>query len=158
MSAQPPGSDDPLAALAKAAQIAVNTEEKARTAEFQARTSADAARKRLTRAVSVTAVTAVMIGALVYAGPRLLNPYYGDDPLADEPRAKAYLAGLLDAVSAYRARNSGQLPRSLDQAVAESRLPPRESAYRLEYRIEGDAPVLTLLGGREPVVVRGAGK
>ena len=158
MSSQTPGPDDPLAALAKAAEQAVRTEERERAAGLEANASRAAGRRRAARAVALVVMVAALAGVIVVQGPRILDPYHGDDPLGDPHRAKAYLAGLLDDVAAYRARNRGRLPLTLELAVAESRLPPQGSAYRLEYRIEDDAPILTLQGGREPVTMRGPGR
>jgi hypothetical protein len=158
MSAQPPRPDDPLAALAKAASKAVREDDASRTERMADHEAGTARRRRITRTVSIVAVVAISVGVLVYQGPRILNPYHGDDPLEDPQRAKAYVAGVLDDLSAYRARHGGNLPQSLQVAVPESRLPPPGSPYRLEYRIESGAPVVTLQGGREPVTLRGASK
>jgi hypothetical protein len=87
-----------------------------------------------------------------------LDPYHGTDPLDDPLRARAYVAGLLDQVSAYRARHGGALPATLALAVPESRLPPKGSQYRVEFRVDGGAPVITLQGGREPVTVKGTAR
>jgi hypothetical protein len=158
MSTQPPQSDDPLAAMAKAAAKAVHTENESREAGLAAREASALRSRRVTRLISVVAGVAILAGALVWQVPRAIDPYYGDDPLADPGQARAYVVGLLDAVWEWRARHRGEFPTTLEQAVPEGRLPPSGSAYRLEYRLEGEVPVLTLQGGREPVVVRGAGK
>jgi len=158
MSAQPPAPEDPLATLAKAAHKAVTTQEKARESGLAARASGDAGRKRLVRTATTLVLVVVLFGIVVYLGPRVADPYHGEDPLADPRRARAYVAGLLDDVSVYRARHGGHLPPTLDLAVPENRLPPRNSPYRLEYRIDSGVPVVTLQGGGEPVTVRGAGK
>ena len=158
MSAQPPNPDDPLAALAAAAAKAVREEDASLTRRIAEREAGSARRQRVTRTVSIVAVVAISVGVLAYQGPRTLDPYYGDDPLEDPQRAKAYVAGLLDDLSAYRAHHGGALPQSLPLAVPESRLLPPQSPYRLEYRVEDGAPVVTLQGGREPVTLRGASK
>jgi len=151
-------SDDPLARLAKAAHQATQNAEREREAELEERRSGEKARQRLTRAVTLACTIAVLAGAGIYLALRFDDPYHGEDPLADPQRARAYVAGLLDEVVAYRQRHGGELPRSLDQAVRDSRLPPRGSPYRLEYRVEAGVPVLALQGGREPIVVRGAAR
>ena len=149
MSEQPPA--DPLAALARKAQAAVHAENKAR----DAKSSEDETRTNTVRIVSFVVVAAVLAGALLYLGPRMFDPYYGDDPLDDPLRARAYMAGLLDDISAYRARNGGALPNTLELAVPENRLPPKGSPYRVEFRNDGGVAVVTLQGGREPVTMRG---
>ena len=158
MSAQPPSPDDPLAAMAKAAAKAVREEEASRSKRLAEHEDGTARRRSVTRVVSIVVVVAISVGVLTYQGPRILDPYYGDDPLEDPERAKAYVAGVLDDLSAYRARHGGTLPQSLEVAVPASRLLPPQSPYRLDYRIEGGAPVVTLQGGREPVTLRGASK
>ena len=158
MSAQPPTPEDPLAALAKAAHKAVTAQEQARESGLAAQASGSAERKRLTRTVSMLVLAAALVGIAVFLGPRLGDPYYDEDPLGDPQRAQAYVAGLLDDISAYRARNGGKPPATLELAVPENRLPPRDSPYKLDYRVDGGVPVVTLQGGREPVTVRGAGK
>jgi len=159
MSAQPPTpGDDPLAALAKATAKAVREEEASRSRRLAEHEDGTARRRRVTRTLSIVVVVAISVGVLAYQGPRTFDPYYGEDPLEDPERAKAYVAGVLDDLSAYRARSGGRLPQSLEVAVPESRLLPPGSAYRLEYRVEDGAPVVTLRGGREPVTLRGAGK
>ena len=156
MSAQDPR--DPLAALARKAESAVVAEDKARERAREAEESGDAARKRTVRVVATIVVAAVLAGAALYLGPRVVNPYHGTDPLDDPQRARAYVAGLLDEVSAYRARHGGTLPNTLALAVPESRLPPRGSQYRVEFQADGGAPVITLHGGREPVTMKGPGR
>ena len=157
MSAQPPTpGDDPLAAMASAAAKAVREEEASRSKRLAEHEDGTARRRRVTRTLSLVVVVAISVGVLAYQGPRTLDPYYGEDPLEDPQRAKAYVAGVLDDLSAYRARNGGTLPKSLELALPEGRLLPRGSSYRLEYRVEGGAPVVTLQGGREPVTLRGA--
>ena len=158
MSAQPPSPDDPLAAMATAAAKAVRNEEASRTKRIAEREAGTARKRSVTRVVSIVVVVAISVGVLAYQGPRIFDPYYGDDPLEDPRRAKAYVAGVLDDLSAYRARHGGTLPQSLDVAVPASRLLPPQSPYRLEYRIEGGAPVVTLQGGSAPVTLRGASK
>ena len=98
MSAQDPG--DPLAALARKAESAVVAEDKAREQARQAEESGDAARKRTARLISTIAAAAALAGAALYLGPRVVDPYHGTDPLGDPQRARAYVAGLLDEVSA----------------------------------------------------------
>ena len=158
MSAKPPQTDDPLTTLAAATAKAVRKEDSERAEKLAEQEAGTASKRRLVRGVSIAAIVAMLLGALAYQGPRMLDPYYGDDPLEDPQRAKAYVAGLLDDLSAYRARNGGTLPQSLELAVSDSRLPPKGSQYRLEYRVEAGVPVVTLQGGREPVTMRGAGK
>ena len=158
MSAKPPQPDDPLAALAHAAAKAVRKEDQVRAKKLAEQEAGTSSKRRLVRTASVIVIVAMLVGALAYQGPRMLDPYYGDDPLEDPQRAKAYVAGLLDDLSAYRARNGGTLPQSLELAVSDSRFPPKGSQYRLEYRVEAGVPVVTLQGGREPVTMRGAGK
>lgn len=155
---QPPSADDPLATLAHAAQRAVSAADRAREDALEEQRAGAASRKRLVRALSYVVSGVVVVGSLFIIGSSLNDPYFAEDPFGDPRRARAYVAGLLEEVAAYRARNGGQLPRSLEQVVSESRLPARGSAYRLEYRIDGDTPVLTLQGGAEPVVVRGSSK
>ena len=158
MSAQPPKPDDPLAALASAAAKAVRKDDLERAEKLAEQQAGTASKRRLVRTVSIFVIVAMLVGALAYQGPRMLDPYYGDDPLEDPQRAKAYVAGLLDDLAAYRARNGGTLPQSLEVAVSDSRLPPRGSQYRLEYRVEAGVPVVTLQGGPAPITMRGAGK
>jgi len=153
MSAQDPG--DPLTAMARKAESAIVAEDKARQAAREAKESGEAAGKRTARLVSLIVVVAVVAGAALYLGPRMVDPYHGNDPLDDPLRARAYVTGLLDDISAYRARHGGTLPNTLDLAVPESRLPPKGSQYRVELRIEGGVPVVTLHGGREPVTMKG---
>ena len=152
MSEQQPA--DPLAALAKKAQAAVQAETKAR----KSKSSDDETRTNTVRIISFVLVAAVLTGALLYLGPRMFDPYYGNDPLDDPLRARAYVAGLLDDVSAYRARHGGSLPNTLELAVPEGRLPPKGSPYRVEFRVDAGVPVVTLQGGREPVTMRGTGR
>lgn len=151
-------SEDPLAKLAKSAQEEAQSEGREREARLEAQRSGDATRRRFTRAATLAAAIAVIAIVGIYLVPRLGNPYYGEDPLEDPQRARAYVAGLLDEVAAYRQRHNGELPRSLDQVVGESRMPPKGSPYRLEYRVEAGVPQLALQGGREPIVVRGAAR
>lgn len=158
MSAKPPQPDDPLAALANAAAKAVRRDDLERAEKLAEQQAGTASKRRLVRTVSIFVIVAMLVGALAYQGPRMLDPYYGDDPLEDPQRAKAYVAGLLDDLAAYRARNGGTLPQSLEVAVSDSRLPPRGSQYRLEYRVEAGVPVVTLQGGPAPITMRGAGK
>jgi len=158
MSQQPSSSDDPLSALAKAAEKSVHSEDAARAAGVKAREAAAAGRRRLVRASSFLALIAALATALVMQGPRVFDPYYGVDPLADPPQARAYVAGLLDGVLEWSAHHHGEVPVSLDQAVPQGRLPPAGSAYRVDYRVDAGVPVLTLEGGRAPLVVRGDGK
>ena len=159
MSAQPtPPGDDPLAALANATAKAVRAEEASRSKRLAEHEDGTARRRTVTRTLSIVVVVAISIGVLAYQGPRTFDPYYGEDPLENPERAKAYVAGVLDDLSGYRARNGGRLPQSLEVAVPGSRLLPQGSPYRLEYRVEGGAPVVTLQGGREPVTLRGASK
>ena len=158
MSAKPPQPDDPLAALANAAAKAVRRDDLERAEKLAEQQAGTASKRRLVRTVSIVVIVAVLVCALAYQGPRMLDPYYGDDPLEDPQRAKAYVAGLLDDLAAYRARNGGTLPRTLEIAVSDSRLPPRGSQYRLEYRVEAGVPVVTLQGGPAPITMRGAGK
>ena len=156
MSAQDPG--DPLAALARKAESAVKAEDRARQAAREAEESGEATGKKTARLVSMLVVIAGLAGAALYLGPRMFDPYYGNDPLDDPLRARAYVTGLLDDLSAYRARHGGTLPKTLELAVPESRLPPKGSPYRVEFRVDGGVPVVTLQGGREPVTMKGAGK
>ena len=149
MSEQQPA--DPLAALARKAQVAVQAENKAR----DAKSSDEATRTNTVRIVSFVLVAAALTGALLYLGPRMFDPYYGNDSLGDPLRARAYVAGLVDEISAYRARHGGSLPNTLELAVPEARLPPKGSPYRVEFRVDGGVPVVTLQGGREPVTMRG---
>ena len=158
MSAQPPKPDDPLAALASAAAKAVRKDDLERAEKLAEREAGTASKRRLVRTISIVVIVAVLVCALAYQGPRMLDPYYGDDPLDDPQRAKAYVAGLLDDLVAYRARNGGTLPQSLELAVADSRLPLKGSQYRVEYRVEAGVPVVTLQGGREHITLRGDGK
>ena len=144
--------------MAQAAAKAIREEDAARTRKIAEQEAGTARKRSVTRVVSIVALVAVSVGVLAYQGPRIFDPYYGDDPLEDPQRAKAYVAGVLDDLSAYRARHGGTLPQSLEVAVPASRLLPPQSPYRLEYRVEGGAPVVTLQGGREPVTLRGASK
>lgn len=155
MSVQPPNPDDPLAALARAAEKAVQAEDKARAEEVEARESGAAGRRRFLRAGLFIVIFAILTAALVVNVPRLGDPYHGEDPLSDPRRAQAYIAALLDDVQAYRVRHRGALPPTLEMAVSENRLPPAGSRYRLDYHVEGDTPVLVLQGGREAVTMRG---
>ena len=104
----------------------------------------------------IVGCVAILGTVLIVQVPRIMDPYHGVDPLADPRQAKAYVAALLDAVWDWRAQHGGQLPTSLEQVVPRGRLLPEGSQYRLEYRIEGNVPVLVLQGGAEPIVVRGA--
>ena len=158
MSEQDQRADDPLAALAKATATAMRNDDASRAAMLEARKAESARSRNLVRILSFAAVVAVVVGVLVFQAPRMFDPYYAEDPLADSDRAKVYITGLLDEVSAYRAAKGGALPSTLELAVPQSRLPPPGSGYRVVYRIEGDVPVVTLEGGREPVIVRGASR
>ena len=122
MSTQEPG--DPLAAMARKAESAVVAEDKARQAAREAKESGDASGKHTVRLVMLIVVVVGFAGAGLYLGPRMFDPYYGNDPLDDPQRARAYVAGLLDDVSAYRARHGGTLPNTLELAAPDSRLPP----------------------------------
>ena len=156
MSTQDPG--DPLAAIARKAESAVIAEREARQAALEAKESGEASGKRNVRLVWLVIAIAGIAGAALYLGPRLIDPYYGNDPLDDPLRARAYVSGLLDDVSAYRARHGGALPNTLELALPEGRLPPKGSPYRVEFRVDGGAPVVTLQGGREPVTMKGTAK
>jgi hypothetical protein len=156
MSTQDPGA--PLAAIARKAESAVMSEDQARRAALEAKESGAAAGKRTVRLVWLIIVVAGLAGAALYLAPRMLDPYYGNDPLDDPLRARAYVSGLLDTISVYRARHGGALPNTLELAVPESRLPPKGSPYRVEFRVEGGAPVVTLHGDREPLTMKGPAK
>jgi len=149
---------DPLAAIARKAESAVVAEDKARQAALAARESGEASGKRTARLASLSTLVAVLAGAVLYLGPRVLDPYYGVDPLDDPLRARAYVTGLLDDISAYRARHGGTLANTLELMVPESRLPPKGSPYRVELRVDGGVAVVTLHGGREPVTMKGPGR
>lgn len=158
MTDPPPPVDDPLAALAKTTARAVHSAEASRAAQIVARESFAANRRRIVRVGTVVALMAILAAIPLVLVPRLADPYNGVDPLADPQQAKAYVAALLDSVLEWRSRHGGELPNSLEDAVAQGRLLPGGSAYRLEYRVEDGVPVVTLVGGKEPVVVRGGGK
>jgi hypothetical protein len=154
MTPQSPDSNDPLATLAKATQKAVRSADASRAAEIAAKEKDAAGRRRIVRAAAIAVVIAIAAAILVVQVPRMVDPYTGVDPLSEPQQAKAYVAGLLDAVMEWRMRH-GFLPTSLEQAIPERRLLPAGSAYRLAYRIEDGVPVLALEGGTEPIVVRG---
>jgi hypothetical protein len=156
-SPSPPGND-PLAALAHATQKAVHSEQAARAAALQAREEEASGRKRAMRFGAAALLLAIIAIVLVVQVPRMGNPYHGSDPLSDPRQAKAYVAALLDGVMEWRARHSGELPSSLEQAVPANRLLPAGSSYRLEYKNDHGVPVLTLHGGPQPVMLRGDGK
>jgi hypothetical protein len=155
MAIQPPPSNDPLAALAKSAARAVQEADAELAAKVAARDADKIRGRKFFRTGWQLAVIAGLLVVVLKLLPRVGDPYYGVDPLADPQQAKAYVTGLLDAVEGWRARHGGVLPDSLEVAVAQIRMLPADSAYRLEYKVEGHVPVITLHGGKEPVVVRG---
>ena len=96
MSARPPTPDDPLAALAAATAKAVRKEDSERAEKLAEQEAGTASKRRLVRSVSIAVIVAILLGALAYQGPGLLDRFYGVDPLENPQRGKAYEAGLLD--------------------------------------------------------------
>ena len=155
MSVQPPRPNDPLAAMAKATARSVQSEETARAEMVAAREESARSKKGLLRAGLVIVLAVIVATSTIAVVRSVADPFRGVDPLAEPAQAKAYVAGLLDSVMEWSSRHGGTLPRSLDEAVPQSRLLPAGSAYRLEYRVEGRAPVVALHGAKEPLVMRG---
>ena len=158
MSVQPPSPDDPLAAMAKTTARAVRSEEAARVEMLAARAEAASSRNRFFRVGLVITVVAIVAVSTIMLVRNVENPYRDVDPFADPAQAKAYVAALLDSVMEWSSRHGGKPPYALDVAVPQSRLLPAGSAYGLEYRVEGEVPVVVLRGGKEPIVMRGDGR
>ena len=158
MSVQPPGPEDPLAAMAKATARSVQSEEAARAEKIAARQEASSSRSRFIRTGLVVALVAIVSVSTIVLVRGIDDPYRGVDPFADPARANAYVATLLDVVMDWSSRHGGRLPQSLDEVVPQSKLPPAGSPYRLEYRVEAGVPVVVLQGGKQPVVARGSAR
>ena len=158
MATPPPTSNDPLAAMATSAARAVQDAEAELAAKVEARDAAKLRSRWYFRTGWQFALIAILLVIVLKLLPRVGDPYHGVDPLADPEQAKAYVVGVLDAVQDWRSRHGGELPNSLEDVLPPGRLLPAGSAYRLEYRVEGDVPVVSLTNRPEPIVARGRGR